>query len=380
MFPPTSISSAEKNNKMRLIYITGKTYPGSTADHHYVRQLARGFTGVLGNNIQLVARGNIDFLDKRSAIRPIKIPWIKNSIFFFFWILFFSIKNFKNLGEIVFFSNDSYILLILIIWRKIFRFKYKICSDWHHLFHDFRDKFIAQNSDKLVTTSKKLKENIIRSTGIAGGKIKEIYGGVNLDLYKGSKNILLLRKKLGLPEDKIITGYVGLFKTFGLEKGILTMIESLKYLPNNSAMAFIGGTDKEIKEYGDIAGSFGVKDRCLFFGRKTGDEIAKYQMAVDILAIPYPDHPHFRESGFPMKVYEYMASKKPILYSKLDLVEEVLFDCSVGFIADDSMDFASKIKQMYENNFYPELAVKAYSKLNGYTWEAKARNIVQFLK
>ena len=134
---------------MHLLYITGKTYPGNTADHHYVRQLAIGFSGVLEENMQFVAQGDINFLDKRNVIQPIKISWLKNSIFFFFWSLFFSIKNFKNLNETVFFSNDSYILSILIIWRKIFGFKYRVCSDWHHPFHDYRDRFIARVATNL---------------------------------------------------------------------------------------------------------------------------------------------------------------------------------------------------------------------------------------
>ena len=199
-----------------------------------------------------------------------------------------------------------------------------------------------------------------------------------MDLYKNTKNIS--RNSLGLPEGKIIVGYVGLFKTFGLEKGVATMIESLKNLGDEFVAVFVGGTEVEIKEYGAYAHSFGVEDKCLFLGRKEGDEIAKYQMAMDILAIPYPDQPHFRESGFPMKVYEYMASKRPILYSKLDLVEEVLSDCAIGFIPDDAVDFSVKVKDIVVNNFYPELVSKAYSKLWGYTWEAKARNIIDFIK
>jgi len=363
---------------MRLIYITGKKYPGSTADHHYVKQLAIGFVEVLGKDIQLVVDGDITNLNEENLIRPYKPKWIKGSIFFIFWILFFIKKNRSNLADMVFFSNDSYILFILIFWRKIFGVKYKVCSDWHHLFHDWRDRFIAHGSDKLITTSKKLKENIIKATNVDRNKISAIYGGVNIKLYENDKNISKIL--LGLPKDKIIIGYVGLFKTFGLEKGIVTMIQSLKYLRDEFVAVFVGGTKTEIKEYSLYADSLGVKDRCLFFERKNEDEIAKYQIIMDILAIPYPDKPHFRESGFPMKVYEYMASHRPIIYSKLDLVEEVLSDCAIGFIPDNPVDFSTKVKDIAENNFYPKLVSVAYSKLGGYTWKAKACNIVQFLK
>lgn len=363
---------------MHFIYITAKTYPGNTADHHYIRQLSQGFAKVLGNDMQFIARGDTRDFKGVNYLRLPQIRWIKSSIFFVFWILFFSIKSLKKLKDMVFFSNDSYLLTILIIWKKILGFKYKICSDWHHLFYDWRDKFIASNSDALITTSNKLKKNIIDNTRVGEGMISAIYGGVDMDLYSGLQENL--RLKLGLPEDKIIVGYVGLFKTFGLEKGIVTMIEALKNLPEKFVMAFVGGTPAEIKEYSAYADSFGVMGRCLFVGRKKGNEIATYQMAMDILAIPYPNQPHFRESGFPMKVYEYMASKKPILYSRLDLVEEILSDCGIGFIADDPADFSLRAKEIAENNFYPELVSVAYLKLKKYTWDEKARRIIDFIK
>ena len=69
-----------------------------------------------------------------------------------------------------------------------------------------------------------------------------------------------------------------------------------------------------------------------------------YEQASDALVIPYPDKPHFRLYGFPMKVYEYMASQRPIIYSKLELVEEVLSDCGYGFTPDDPIDLAEKNK------------------------------------
>ena len=60
------------------------------------------------------------------------------------------------------------------------------------------------------------------------------------------------RKILNLPLDKNVVGYVGLFKTMGMEKGIKTMIESLKNLSEKVIMVFIGGKSEEILEYKKI--------------------------------------------------------------------------------------------------------------------------------
>ena len=205
------------------------------------------------------------------------------------------------------------------------------------------------------------------------------YGGVDIDNYRCvDKNEA--RKTLNLPADKNIIGYVGLFKTMGMEKGINTMIESLKNLNENEIMIFIGGKDEEIKEYKKIAKENGVLERCIFEGRKDFKEVVLYEQASDVLVIPYPDKPHFRLYGFPMKVYEYMASQRPIVYSKLELVEEILSDCGYGFIPDGPKDLAEKIKEAIGAKDADEKIKIAYEKVKNYTWQKKAENIVAFIK
>ena len=65
--------------------------------------------------------------------------------FYFFGSLILFLKRLSL--SAIFFSNDPYLLAHLIRLRKIFRFKYKICSDWHMLYNNWRDKYIAVNSD-----------------------------------------------------------------------------------------------------------------------------------------------------------------------------------------------------------------------------------------
>ncbi len=205
------------------------------------------------------------------------------------------------------------------------------------------------------------------------------YGGVDIDNYKNiDKNEA--RKILNLPTDKNIVGYVGLFKTMGMEKGIGTMIESLKNLSENEIMVFIGGKNEEITEYKKRAQKNGVLERCIFEGRKGFKEVVLYEQASDVLVIPYPDKPHFRLYGFPMKVYEYMASQRPIVYSKLELAEEVLADCGYGFIPDNPKDLAEKIKQAIGTKDADEKVKIAYEKVKNYTWQKKAENIITFIK
>jgi glycosyltransferase involved in cell wall biosynthesis len=248
------------------------------------------------------------------------------------------------------------------------------------LFGGSRDRFIMRGSDALIATSEKLKKAMIAASGVAQDKILVAYGGIDLELYtEMSKSEA--RITTHLPQDKKIVAYVGFFKTMGMEKGIRTMIESLTTLPEEVVMLFVGGKDDEISEYRTYADTLGVTIRCIFVGRKSQSELAAYEAAADVLAIPYPDKPHYRDFGFPMKVYEYMASNRPIIYSKLDLVEEVLTPYAKGFTADDATDFAKAVLDVLGNYAaWSTKATEAAQNVTNYSWKRKAEKILNFLQ
>lgn len=371
---------------MKLFQITTKKFQALSADNVYILNLAGQFNDLLKSDYSIVvANKDAEQLKDASVInlrlkrrRIVFLNFWTPYFFYFFWLPFFIFKM-RERSAVVFFSNESLLLSHLIILRKIFKFKYKICSDWHMLYNNWRDKYIAINSDFLITTSIKLKNLLADKTKVNPEKVFVAYGGVNLDAYKNIGKDEA-RKRLNLPNDRVLIGYVGLFKTMGMEKGINTMIESLKNLSDNAIMVFIGGKDKEILEYKKRAEEMGVLKRCVFEGRKNFHDVVLYEQAMDALVIPYPDKPHFRLYGFPMKVYEYMASQRPIVYSKLELAEELLSDCGYGFTPDNPKDLAEKIKEAVNAKDADEKVKIAYEKANNYTWQKKAENIITFIK
>lgn len=363
---------------MKFIYLTAKGYPASTADHIYILELAKGFNAILKDNFLFVVANafgtdlqGLPLLNLRLSLQSFR------TVFYFFWLAYFILRNGYTKSESVFFSNDPNLLVLLIFWKRLLRFHYRVCSDWHMLFGDWRDRFIARGSDSIVTTSEKLRKAVIMASGMPEGKILVAYGGIDLKQYH-PMGISEARNQLRLPEDKKIVSYIGFFKTMAMEKGIRTMIESLSALPNDVIMLFVGGKDNEILEYKIYAETLKVAERCIFVGRRPQTELAVYEAASDILAIPYPDKPHFRDFGFPMKVYEYMASNRPIIYSKLDLVEEVIGDCAYPFMPDDVMSFAKTVIEVMANGRQASnRASRAYEKVKKYTWVSKADTIIQ---
>ncbi|MCK4386492.1 MAG: glycosyltransferase family 4 protein [Candidatus Pacebacteria bacterium] len=370
----------------QITNLTFKKYPVQTADAIYIQEFSKAFSSILGTNYTLtVVKKNKHILGVKSVIVPKITKGSSRSLTYFLWVGKHVL--FTNKGHI-YFSNDKFLLLAVIIWRRVFFKKVYIVSDWHMIDKKWKDNFVAKNSVALITTSKRLKENIVNNFDISGQKIFVAYGGINVDFDKNKKlNELELRKKLHLPVHTFLIGYVGLFKTLGQEKGIDIMIMACKKLKKENTknpflFVFVGGSGEEILEYKQLAKKHKVSDLCLFFEKKDPATAFLFERALDVLVIPYPNKFHYREYGFPMKVYEYMVSNTPIIYSNLKILAEILKPCATSFEAGNYDSLSQVIKKMIENpSFFNEKTLKAKRiVLSKYTWRKKAENIIKFIK
>jgi len=368
---------------MKLVNLTFKRFPADTADAIYVRELSSAFSEILAEDFLLVVGKNKS--DELSNIPHHVLRFQRfnklRSLYYFFWIPFFVISKGNWGREIFFFSNDHFLLAALVIWRKNLWFKYRICADWHMFSGDWKDRFIAKNADLQVTTTKHLHNQLIEKLKTSPQKIKTVYGGVSAKYFEQNEDKKSIRRRLNLSEHDILVAYVGFFKSIGFAKGLETMIESLNDVNTKEVkMVFVGGKEEEIKEYSAYAERQRVSSRCIFLGRVDSALVLAYQKAMDILVIPYPDEPHFRDFGFPMKTYEYMASGVPIIYSSLPIIAEVLEEYGFAFLLGDSKSLAEIIEKVIINpEEAKERAQKAMEKSKMFTWKHKAQEIINFL-
>ena len=145
-------------------------------------------------------------------------------------------------------------------------------------------------------------------------------------------------------------------------------------------MVFVGGSDGQIKEYFDLAQKEEVEGRCIFVKKQPFEKVVQYEMAMDALVIPYPNQPHFRDYGFPLKVWEYMAAGRPIIYSNLMIIAEVLEGKGVAFEPDDPASLATAVLNVFQNRESAEEVANRNSKdAINYTWKTRAIKIIDFI-
>ncbi|MBI2053858.1 MAG: glycosyltransferase family 4 protein, partial [Candidatus Staskawiczbacteria bacterium] len=161
-------------------------------------------------------------------------------------------------------------------------------------------------------------------------------------------------------------------------KGVDTLTETLGYL-GDFLFLFIGGAERK------------QTANALFLGHKAHKEIPLYLKAADVLVLPNPatlssgaGKKEVKISKYytsPLKLFEYMASQRPIVASDLPSIREILDEKSaVFFEPGDSEKLGQGIKKIInDENLAKSISVKALEKVREYTWEKRAKKILAFI-
>jgi glycosyltransferase involved in cell wall biosynthesis len=142
-------------------------------------------------------------------------------------------------------------------------------------------------------------------------------------------------------------------------KGVDLIIRSATYLPEYFRIYLVGGNnDKDKNRLIQVAKENGVLERIVFVGQVTFAEARRWQINADILVLSLA-RGNVESDKFtsPIKIFEYMASNRPIIAPNLPMVREVLEHGRNAWLyeANDPEDLASAIKYIASN---PKIATK----------------------
>jgi len=113
--------------------------------------------------------------------------------------------------------------------------------------------------------------------------------------------------------------------------------------------------------------------------KQSQNEVPIWQSAADFLIIPHPDSEY---SQSPMKLFEYLASGRPIVSSELENIKEVLKgERNLFFEAENRGSFMLTIKKYLDNKDEHDKKAKDNIELaKEHTWEKRGQKISEFIK
>ncbi|PJA01684.1 hypothetical protein COX74_01380 [bacterium (Candidatus Gribaldobacteria) CG_4_10_14_0_2_um_filter_41_16] len=377
-------------NSMNLIYITNSRLPTEKAYGYQIVKMCEQFAE-LGVEVVLLAPSKKNSIEKE----PFEFYDVKKN-FKFKKIScpdFFVLE--KYLGELVFYLQSFYFFVKLcfynfgrpaiiysrnpeIIWQ-FSRRGYRTVYDAHiwpasklRLF-----KFFLKKVDKIVCSSRGL-ENEFKANGFK--PILVAPNGVDLKKIAVKETGEELRQLFRLPLNKKIVMYAG--HLYGW-KGVASLLEAARLMKQEPDLIFVlvGGTAGDVTKHKNLIEQNELGN-ILLCGHQPHELILKYFKCADVLLLP--NSAQSKVSAWytsPIKMFEYMASRRPIIASDLPSLREILNEGNCLFFRpDDAGDLAEKIKQLLNDPLLAEkISKQALADVQPYGWDKRAQKIIKFI-
>ena len=299
-------------------------------------------------------------LDKSFKIKIIPLPFFKiKGIYFLFDLLSFLITiPFVLLGFKIYTRNQRFSRWIYTIKKEIYLEIHDLSNNTLACLKKCKKAIFLSNTKRIIKDigKLKLKRNLIFHPNAA--ELAEKYIKDNCFYFK-----------------RPAVGYVG---SNNPGKGIDMIIKIARLNP-------------KINFY--LAGYIRVDNipkNIYLLGLLNKHQIREMLEKIDLLIAPYQkkifDNAGNDNSNYisPLKVFEYMASKKPFIVSRLEFAKDILiegFDCLMA-APDDFHEWLYKIEKLLDDkNLYEKLSNNAYKKyLENYTWDIRAEKILKIIE
>lgn len=278
-------------------------------------------------------------------------------------ILYTLFKNFD-----AYYSRDQAVLFPLSFFKR-------------NLFWEshmgFSSRMLLKRLSGIVCITDGLKDLYIRK-GFSSEAVLVAHDAVDIEMFNISKTASLLREKLNLPQDKTIvmyTGSVGLYDW----KGVDVFLETAMLVESNVSLVLVGGSKEEI----EVLRRKYPSGKIVFAGRQPHSNIPHYLKAADILVLPNKSGDLISEKyTSPMKLFEYMASKRVIVASDLPSIREILDNSNAFLIPpDDSRQILKAIECIQSSREEANRkADKAFTDVEQFSWQKRAEHISSFVK
>lgn len=213
---------------------------------------------------------------------------------------------------------------------------------------------------------------LTRDFGIPAERIVAWPNGTDVERFRDLLPREEARMRLTIPAVGVVVLYTGSLQSW---KGVDTLVRAASLLPANFRTYIIGGAPDEIASLKRLE----PKAAVTFVGNRPWREMPLWLAAADILVLPNTGREEISRSWTsPMKLFEYMASGRPMIASDIPSIREIL-DGSSAFLAtpDDSRSFATAIVEAA--NDLEDATKRAFRAQNvgaRYTWSARAGAIL----
>lgn len=229
------------------------------------------------------------------------------------------------------------------------------------------EKKILKDSDRVIVINEKLKDFVVKM-GSDPKKTHVEKAGIDFSRFDPEINGEKVREKYGIKKGDILLFFVGWLYDFGGLKEIATELSKIKDEKPNIKLLIVGEGDA-FNDLQMLREEHHLNNQVILTGKQPYEKVPDFMSAADICLLPaYPAEKMMQEI-VPIKTYEYMAMKKPVITTKLPgVMKEFGEDHGVIYV-DKPEDTLDKAIELIESETIKEYGSKARKFVEKYNWD-----------
>lgn len=294
------------------------------------------------------------------------------SVSVFLYALFF-----RTLGRAVFYAHDARDLLLLSLFRPA------LVLEIHDFFESgigWISRWVFPRITAFVSTNRLKPPILEKKFGVASERILVEQNAVDLSLFQTETLQADARRTLGLPLDKKLVIYTGHLYAW---KGVYVLVKAAALFGEGIELILVGGT---VEDQGRMK-TFLLKEGIQHVSVRPHESHVRmplYLRAADVLALPNTATSHASAvETSPVKLFEYLASGRPIVACDVPAVREIVTGAEVFFSPpDDPAAFAATIHAALDASaaVIQQKTAAAQTLAVDHTWDKRAERILSFLQ
>jgi len=233
----------------------------------------------------------------------------------------------------------------------------------------FKRLFLAKNLKRFVAISSALKQMFLKHFEPGQFNSMVLHDAADFVKKTDERSIQWQGRN-----DVLQLGYFGhLYQGRGVE----LIIEAAEQLP---AVDFqiIGGQKQDVRYWQDEAAHL---DNIYFYGFVNPSDVPNYRSKCDVLLAPYQREVWVANKGHesskymsPLKIFEYMSSRRCIICSDIPVLREVLNSKNANLVSPDNVrEWIEAIRLCEKEEYRKKFADEAYRNfIERYTWDKRA--------
>lgn len=242
----------------------------------------------------------------------------------------------------------------------------------------FVNRFVLRRTTGLIVTNSIKQCRLADAYGYPADRMIRQPNAVEVAFFAIPESKEEARRKLSLPQDEKIVLYTGHLFSW---KGVDTLADASAFLPENARIYFVGGTVEDREALQKHVRERGLR-QITFLPHQEHARIPLFLRAADVLVLPNTAKEEAsRVETSPVKLFEYLASGKPIVASDLPSIREIVSDKEVFFFeADNPASLGSVVSEVLTDGAQAGgKASAALSLARQHSWEERARRIHELI-